>query len=191
MRRLFIVLFVSLVAGCGPGAEVEPVSDPAAEAAALYRTAVAAEEDGRFGDSEELLEQIVAEHSSGDVADDAGEMLDRVRESSEASALEAVRDIIEAQDNYMATQRRYGLNVEDLVGQILLPADPSRAGLGYRFALRGSPSADRYTLSAEPTSGVGDKRSFFADSSGVIRWGLGQAATVESPELGSDPDPGS
>ncbi len=188
MRELFIVLLVFVVAGCGPAVEPEPEPDPAAEADDLYQSAVAADEAGKFGDSEELLEQIVAQHSSSTAADDASEMLARVRESSEAAALEAVRDIIEAQVIYMATQRRYGLNVEDLVGQILLPEDPSRAGLGYRFSLRGSPSADSYTLTAEPSSGVGEKRSFFADSTGVIRSELGQPATVESPELDADSD---
>jgi hypothetical protein len=191
MKKLLVLMFVSMVAGCSPPAEVEPEPDPAAEADDLYQSALAAGEGGRFGDSEELLERIVVEHSSTPAADDAGEMLERVREGSEAAALQAVRDIVEAQDNYMATQRRYGLNVEDLVAQILLPEDPSRAGLGYRISLRGSPAADRYTVSAEPTSGVGEKRSFFADSSGVIRSELGQPATVDSPEVASLPGAGS
>ena len=105
MKKLLVLMFVSMVAGCSPPAEVEPEPDPAAEADDLYQSALAAGEGGRFGDSEELLERIVVEHSSTPAADDAGEMLERVREGSEAAALQAVRDIVEAQDKALRPER--------------------------------------------------------------------------------------
>ncbi len=186
MKRFAIVMSVLLSLGCGSAPE--PEVDTAAEAATLYQNAVAAEQAGQLGESERALEQILADYASENVAGMAEEMLGRIRMDSQAAALAAVRQIDEAQANFIATRRRYAITIEELVEQIMLPEDPSRPDLGYDIDMRGSPNADRYSITAEPTSGVSAKRAYFSDGSGV-RWALGEAATVDSPALDEAPEP--
>ena len=184
MKRFATVMAVLFALGCGTASE--PEVDTQAEAATLYQNAVAAEQDGRLGESERALEEILADYASETVAVTAGEMLGRIREDSQAAALAALRQIHEAQANFMATRRRYAISMEELVEQFMLPEDPSRPDLGYDIIMRGSPSGDRYSITADPTSGVGEKRAYFSDGSEVIRWAIGEAATADSPALTAD-----
>ena len=184
----WFVILMSILLSLGCGGAPEPEVDTQAEVATLYQNAVAAEQTGQLGESERVLEQILADYASENVAEMAEEMLGRIRMDSQAAALAAVRQIDEAQANFMATRRRDAITIEELVEQLMLPEDPSRLDVGYDIAMRGSPNADRYSITAEPTSGVSAKRAYFSDGSGVIRWALGEAATAESPVLEEAPD---
>ncbi len=186
MKRFATVTAVLFALGCG--ADSEPEVDTQDEAASLYQNAVVAEQDGQLGESERALEEILADYATETVAGTAEEMLGRIREDSQAAALAALRQINEAQANFMATRRRYAISLEELVEQFMLPEDPSRPDLGYDIIMRGSPNADRYSTTADPTSGVGEKRSYFSDGSGVIRWALGEVATADSPALEEAPE---
>ena len=104
-------------------------------------------------------------------------------EADEEGALEAVQAIVAAQDVFSAMNRRYALTVAELMGAMTLEDDPTRRDTGYTIRMRGTPAADGYRITAEPPDGAVDKRSFFADASGVIRSELGQPAGADSPGL--------
>ena len=103
--------------------------------------------------------------------------------ADEDGALEAVQEIVAAQAVFLTMNRRYALTVEELVGAITLEDDPTERDTGYTIRMRGTPAADGYRITAEPPDGAVDKRSFFADASGVIRSELGQPAGADSPAL--------
>ena len=182
MRNLTILLLLCTVSsGCAGGDGGEP--EPADDLARLYDQAVAANEAGQLGESESLLENIVLSSDTSRVAADAESLLAVVRAASQARGLQAVRDIGQAQASFMMLRRRHALTLEELVQERLLDNDPSLDDNGYRIRMRGSPSADAYSLTAEPVSQSGSSRSFFVDSTGIIRWALGQPATADSPAL--------
>ena len=104
-------------------------------------------------------------------------------EADEDGALEAVQEIVAAQAVFLTMNRRYALTVEELVGAVMLEDDPTERDTGYTIRMRGTPAADGYRITAEPPDGAVDKRSFFADASGVIRSELGQPAGADSPAL--------
>ena len=187
MRELTIaVLLCSVSLGC---AGVDGVSDPADESADLFSRAVTANQAGQLGESEGLLEDIVSRLAATPSAVEAEALLGEVRSASEANALEAVRNVIEAQANFISLNRRYALTLGELVQELTLDEDPSLADGGYQIRMRGSPNADTYSLTAEPSIGTGSKRSFFVDSTGIIRWELGQPANVDSPDLEATTEP--
>ncbi len=182
MRKLTIPLLLFTVsfgcAGGDPGAP-EPADDPAQ----MYDQALAANEAGQLGESERLLENLVSNFATSTRAADAESLLADLRVASEAQGLQAVRDISQAQADFMTFRRRYALTLEELVQELSLERDPSLDDNGYRIRMRGSPSADTYSLTVEPASQTESKRSFFVDSTGIIRWALGQPATANSPEV--------
>ena len=181
MRKLTVaVLLCSFLLGCAGGGGA---LDPADESAELFGQAVAANQAGQFGESEGLLEDVVSRLAATPSAAKAEALLGEVRSASEAKALEAVRNVIEAQVNFISLNRRYALTLGELVQELTLDEDPSLADSGYQIRMRGSPNADNYSLTAEPSIETVAKRSFFADSTGTIRWELGQPATADSPEL--------
>ena len=104
-------------------------------------------------------------------------------EADEEGALEAVQAMVAAQDVFSTMNRRYALTVAELMGAMTLEDDPTRRDTGYTIWMRGTPAADGYRITAEPPDGALDKRSFFADASGVIRSELGQPAGADSPAL--------
>ena len=182
MRKLTIALLLCTVlfacAG-GDGGPLEPADDPAR----MYDQAVAANEAGQLGESERILENVISSFATSPNAAAAESLLTEVRIASEAQGLQAVRNISLAQANFMALRRRYALTLEELVQELSLEKNPSLDDNGYRIRMRGSPSADAYSLMAEPASETESKRSFFVDSTGIIRWALGQPATADSPGL--------
>jgi hypothetical protein len=133
--------------------------------------------------AERSLEDVIAQPGAGAVLAEAESLIGDLRAASEARALAAARDVYQAQATFMSLNRRYALTLQELVEAGTLTQDPSLADSGYRIRMRGSPSANAFSLSAEPSSSVELKRSFFVDETGVLRSELGQAATRESPEL--------
>ena len=186
MSKFPIVLTLVLLVSCGNGTELIPDVDNTDEKERLYADAVAAEQEGRVGESEIALEKLLI--LKGDDPDNAiaVEMLERVRKQSVQDALEVLRLINEAQSNFKLTRRRYAISIEELVDQLMLPDDPSRSDIGYEITMRGSPNADRYSVTARPTSGTSVKGAFFCDESRVVRWSLDDVATRESPPLEKD-----
>ena len=182
MRKVTIALLLCTVlfacAG-GDGGALEPGDDPVR----MYDQAVAANEAGQLGESERILENIISSFATSPNAAAAESLLAEVRSASEAQGLQAVRDISLAQANFMMLRRRYALTLAELVQELSLEKNPSLDDNGYRIRMRGSPSADAYSLMAEPAFDMESKRSFFVDSTGIIRWALGQPATADSPEL--------
>jgi len=174
-------LFCTLLLGCGGGDG--GLTAPADGAVQLLDRAVAASEEGRLGESERLFEDIVLDFSTSPEAADAESLLSEVRVASEGQGLQAVRDIGRAQASFMTLRRRYALTFGELVDALLLERDPSLEDSGYQLRMRTTASAEAYSLTAEPESESVLKRSFFADSTGTIRWALGQTATSDSPEL--------
>ena len=100
----------------------------------------------------------------------------------ETVALEAIRDIREAQSAFMATRRRYAQFMEELIETRMLPAEPSWTDSGYAIRLRPTPAADGYSATVTAPPGA-DSRSFFVDDTGVIRWARGESASAESSEF--------
>ena len=185
MRKLAIALLSCTVwFGCagGDGGAREPADEPTRS----YDQAAAASEAGQLGESERILEDIASSFAASPDAVAAELLLAEVRNASEAQALQAVQDIRLAQANFMTLRRRYALTIEELAQELVLEKDPSLDDNGYRIRMRGSPSADAYSLTAEPESAMRSKRSFFVDSTGIIRWAQGQPATVDSLELEDD-----
>ncbi len=181
MRKLTVaVLLCSVLLGCAGGGGAP---DPADESAELFGQAVAANQAGQFGESEGLLEDIVRRFATTPSAVEAEALLGEVSAASEAQALQAVRDVSEAQTNFVNLNRRYALTLGELVQELTLGEDPSLADSGYQIRMRGSPNADTYSLTAQPSTRIDSKRSFFVDSTGIIRWELGQPATADSLEL--------
>ena len=160
------------------GPLILPMSRPNCSVRRLPRT-----QAGQLGESEGLLEDVVSRLAATPSAAEAEALLGEVRSASKAKALEAVRNVIEAQVNFISLNRRYALTLGELVQELTLDEDPSLADSGYQIRMRGSPNADNYSLTAEPSIETVAKRSFFADSTGIIRWELGQPATADSPEL--------
>lgn len=186
MSKFSIVLTLLLLVGCGNGTELVSEVDNRNEKERLYADAVVAEQEGRVGDSEIALEKLLILEGDGPDNAIAVEMLEKVRKQSVQDALEALRLINEAQSNFKLTRRRYAISIEELVDQLMLSDDPSRSDIGYEITMRGSPNADRYSVTARPTSGTSVKRTFFCDESSVLRWSLGEVATRESPPLDKD-----
>ncbi len=187
MRKLTIaLLFCTVSFGCagGDGRAPGAADDPAR----LYGQAVAANQAGQLGESERLLEDIASRFAASPEAGDARSLLAVVQTASQARALQAVRSASQAQADFMVVRRRYALTLDELVQEGSLAQDPSLDDNGYRIRMRGSPAADRYSLTAEPTAVTESKRSFFVDSTGIIRWALGQAATEESLVLVEESD---
>ena len=110
--------------------------------------------------------------------------------ADEAAALAVIRDIREAQTDFLATQRRYALFIDELVDALMIPDEPPWAGSGYLIRIRPTAAADGYSATVTAPPDAADVRSFYVDDSGVIRWALGEAATSDSPELRDESDTG-
>ena len=110
--------------------------------------------------------------------------------ADEAAALEAIRDVREAQTGFMARQRRYAQFMEELVDALMIPGEPSWARSGYLIRIRPTPAADGYSATVTAPADATDVRSFYVDDSGVIRWAVGEAANADSPVLEEDSDTG-
>jgi hypothetical protein len=103
------------------------------------------------------------------------------RPPDESAAVEAIRQVTEAQTNFMRRTRRYAQTFDELIQDRLLKAEPTRADTGYDFLLLPSPDAVHYTVTATPSAA--GARYFFADETGVLRGEKDKPATSASPEL--------
>jgi hypothetical protein len=99
----------------------------------------------------------------------------------ESAAIEALRQVTEAQTNFMRRTRRYAQTFDELINDHLLNAAPKKADTGYDFLLLPSPDAVSYTVTAAPSAA--GARYFFADQTGVIRAEKEKPATSASPAL--------
>jgi hypothetical protein len=99
----------------------------------------------------------------------------------ERAAIAAVKEINQAQADYIRRTRRYAQSFNELIAEHLLQGEPAEDKTGYKFALYPSPDAGSYTLKATP-SATG-ARHFFTDQSGVIRAEADKPATAESPAV--------
>ena len=168
------VVLAFAIAGCGPS--------PEDTARAAYAEAAALSEAGDLGRSEEILVELLA-GAPGPVTAEAERLLGDVRARQEEAVLGSIREIHQAQTDFMARERRYAQFFDALVEGGYLDAPPDGLGTGWDLRMRPSPAADSYTLSAEPGSGASGKRFFFSDETGVIRWERGRPATVDSAAL--------
>jgi hypothetical protein len=99
----------------------------------------------------------------------------------ESAAIEAIRQVTEAQTNFMRRTRRYAQTFDELINDHLLNAAPKKADTGYDFLLLPSPDAVSYTVTATPSAP--GARYFFADQTGVMRSEKDKPATSASPAL--------
>jgi hypothetical protein len=99
----------------------------------------------------------------------------------ESAAIEALRQVTEAQTNFMRRTRRYAQTFDELIQDHLLDTAPKKADTGYDFLLLPSPDAVSYTVTATPSAA--GARYFFADQTGVLRAENDKPATSASPEL--------
>ena len=99
----------------------------------------------------------------------------------DAAALVALKEINRGQADFIRRTRRYAQNLDELIAQHLLSAEPTVAETGYDFLMRPSPDAVSYTVTATPTAP--EARHFFSDQTGVIRAESGKPATSISPEI--------
>jgi UTP:GlnB (protein PII) uridylyltransferase len=165
---------VAVLAGC---------TSPEEAALELYDAASARRDAGQLAESDRLLEQLRLEFPETAVAGRADELLETVRSESETAALELVDEIRQAQEAFIARERRYAQSVEELVARLVLQSAPDDRAIGYRIRTRSSPAADAYSIRAEAVVGVSGRRSFFQDREGAMHQALGQEATAESPLL--------
>jgi len=103
------------------------------------------------------------------------------RAPDEAAAVEALKQINQAQGDFIRRTRRYAQRYDELVTEHLLDAEPTRAATGYDFLMLPSPDAVSYTLTATPTDPAA--RHFFTDQTGAVRVETGHPATSSSPEF--------
>ncbi len=99
----------------------------------------------------------------------------------ESAAVEALRQVTEAQTNFIHRTRRYAQTFDELIKDHLLNAEPKKAETGYDFLLLPSPDAESYTVTATPAAP--GARYFFADQTGILRAEKDKPATAASPEL--------
>jgi hypothetical protein len=100
----------------------------------------------------------------------------------EAAAIQALKDITQAQADFIRRTRRYAQSYDELIADHLLSAEPSTEQTGYKIDMRPSPDAVSYTVSATP-SGSAEARHFFTDQTGGIHVETGKPATADSPKL--------
>lgn len=100
---------------------------------------------------------------------------------NEQAAIDALKQVNQAQADFVRRTRRYAQTYDELVAQHLLNAEPTKAATGYDFLMLPSPDAVSYTLTATP-SGPG-ARHFFTDQTGVLRAEPDKPATVASSAL--------
>lgn len=88
-----------------------------------------------------------------------------------------MKDINNAQSDFIRRTRRYAQTTNELIADRLLSGEPKAEG----YAIQLLPSADAvsYTITATPSSPAA--RHFFTDKTGVIRAATGKPATAESP----------
>jgi hypothetical protein len=99
--------------------------------------------------------------------------------ADEAAAISALKNINQAQADFIHRTRRYAQTTTELIAVHLLSAEP--AAEGYDILMLPSADAVRYTAKATPRTP--DARHFFTDHSGVIRAESGKPATAESPGI--------
>ena len=97
----------------------------------------------------------------------------------EGAAVAALKEINQAQADFIRRTRRYAQGVDELIADRLLKASP--AAEGYRIVMIPSPDAVSYTAEATPAVVTG--RYFFTDKTGVVRAEVGKPATAESLEF--------
>jgi len=99
----------------------------------------------------------------------------------ESAAIEAIRQVTEAQTKFIRRTRRYAQTFDELIKEHLLNAEPKKADTGYDFLLLPSPDAVSYTVTATPSAA--GARYFYADQTGVLRAEKDKPATSASPAL--------
>ena len=180
MRIPVALIVYLLLAACG---KEEPAPDPEREARVLLEQAQTAEDQSELGKAEALLEQILTRYPQSAAAKDAQAEIASLRKKCEEAALAAIREINQAQSDYIKRFRRYSIDFPELTQALMLRAEPSKDRIGYVIELRPAANAGSYRLLAEPVIPSPGKRSFFSDQSGVIREETGKAATAESPKV--------
>jgi hypothetical protein len=103
-----------------------------------------------------------------------------IKAPDEAAAIAALKEINQAQADYIRRTRRYAQSFDELKTERLLSDTPSSEKTGYQFSLLPSPDAVSYTLKATP-GGAG--KHFFTDQTGTIRAEFDKPATAESPTI--------
>ena len=96
----------------------------------------------------------------------------------EAAALSALKQINQAQADFIRRTRRYAQGTDELIADRLLSGTP--AAEGYSIRMLPSPDAGSYTVEATPSDPAA--RHFFTDKTGIIRAETGKPATAESTE---------
>jgi hypothetical protein len=101
----------------------------------------------------------------------------------ENAAIAALREINDAQTNYIRRTRRYAQTYAELIAEKLMNERPSVDKTGYEILLRPSPDAVSYTVIATPSKASPAARYLFTDQTGAIRADATKPATAESPAL--------
>ena len=104
-----------------------------------------------------------------------------IQPPDEAAAIAVLKEINQAQADFIRRTRRYAQTYDELIAEHLLATEPSSRNNGYEFLLRPSPDAVSYKVLAIPR--VPNARHFFTDQTGVIRAEFGTPASEDSPEL--------
>jgi hypothetical protein len=99
----------------------------------------------------------------------------------EAAAIAALKEINEAQTNYIRRHRRYAQTPAELVADYLLTAEPNEDEIGYDFLILLSPDGVSYRVRVTPTTPTA--RHLFTDQTGIVRAEAGKPATLDSPEI--------
>jgi prepilin-type N-terminal cleavage/methylation domain-containing protein len=109
-------------------------------------------------------------------------------QSNESSAIGNLRTINGSEVAYHAANSQYAVAFDDLTTATppFLDGNWAAAKSGYMFTLGGA--VQNFTANADPaTVGTTGNRYFYTDSSGVIRFATGGAATAASTPIGETP----
>lgn len=101
----------------------------------------------------------------------------------EAAAITTLKQVNQAQQDFIRQNRRYALTYDELIQSHLLDKNPAALAIGYDIQMRPSADAESYTLTAAPLTTPEAVRHFFTDQTGILRGEMGKPAGLESPEL--------
>lgn len=106
------------------------------------------------------------------------------KSANEASAIESMRTLVAAEENYRVTQNppQYGVLSQLNTSGLVNPSLGSGSKSGYTFITFGVPGTHTYAFTGNPQSGSGDKW-YYVDQTGVIRAKVGSSADPTSSPL--------
>ena len=97
----------------------------------------------------------------------------------EAAAIAALKELNQAQANFIRRTRRYAQTMNELIADHLLTGAPHADG----YSIEMVPSADAVSYTVKATPSTPEARHFFTDQTGNLHAASGKPATLDSPKI--------